>query len=356
MDAQLEVKELIRYITATFFDKKKYHISRTSLIKILYKTKKYTDDHPINKFLQFYWYEQGPYSPLLITLKDQMVSEGILHETNNGLVAEKSRIIDHDEFFEQLRNHVNQIINDAASNNSLTLIDDIYESDAPYRFYLSFKSRFLASLDNIIRDPNTHIKPDHLITILRETIGDLPNDVLFSKFKYNYLDFVELLSAIVESKKIIEFGSRLKNDSEEIFKVFARGVRILHHDPYYENDVDNWKEIFNNAINNMETNILSLYSEAKNTPIKNIRLSTLDDLIQEILSLKAKKKLVAVSFFPPIRDESINYGSLDASIFNKLSESDFKELLQKFHNSKNAIIDEADEDDLNVIKYRITAS
>lgn len=311
---------------------------------------------PIEEVLQFYWYEHGPFSPLIMEIKEEMKIEGIIHETDRGLVTEKSRIIQHDEFLQNIRAFLNQIINESYSDSSAALIDDIYNTDAPYRFYLSFKSRFAAALDNFYHDPNTHIKPDKLITILQETIGDLPNDPLFSNFKYNYLDFVELMTAVVEAKKINEFGERLQNDSNEIFKTFARGVRILHHDHYYEPEVEHWKEMFNESVFGMENNMLNLYCDAKNTPIKNIQLSTLDDLIQEILSLKAKKKLVAISFLPPIRDESINYGSLDASIFNKLSEPDFKILLQKFHNAKKAIIDRADDENLNAIKYRIIAS
>ncbi len=306
--------------------------------------------------LQFYWYEHGPYSPLILELKDEMKTEKIIQETDKGLVTEKSRIIEHDEFLQNIRSHINQIINESYSDSSATLIDDIYTTDAPYRFYLSFKSRFAAALDNFYRDPNTHLKSNQLITILEETIGDLPNEPLFSNFKYNYLDFVELLSAIVKAKKINEFGDRLQNDSNEIFKTFARGVRILHHDPYYETQVDHWKTIFNQAVSNVENNILSLYCDVQQTPITNIHVSTLEELIPEILSLKAKKKLAAVSFLPPIRDESINYGNLDATIFNRLAEEDFKELLQKFHTAKKAIIDKVDNDNLNAVTYRIIAS
>ena len=347
----------MRFCVATHFNKLGFAISKTKLLKFLYKaTTEIPQNNSLRNSIPFYWYIDGPFSPPLLTLKEQLLQDNILQSKGIGYIASNQRLCDHDESFQEIRQLLTKIITAPTSRTSTAVIDDLYEHEAPYKFYISFKSRFTGMLANYLHDNSSRFIHTHLEDILHRTVGELPNKSLFSQFKYAYLDFINILLKVTK----LELSEVSKVDVEKItwsiFETFAKGVRILHHDSYFEPQVQGWKIQFENSINNMEQSIDKLHELSKNLGLTDSNLLSFSTLIDHILNLKSKDKLVMVSFLPPKNDVALNYGNIDAELFKTMDDAEFQSLLKKFADSHNAIIHYAGKKDLESTSYRLLTS
>ena len=334
-----------------------YPISKTTLQKFLYKsTTELSDENPLKNTIPFYWYIHGPYSPPLITLNETLLEEDILKPKGKGYIASTTRLCKHDEFFEEARTALTKMIGSVTSANSTTVIEDLYAYEAPYQFYISFKSRFTAMLYNYLHDAHSRFKTEQLENILHQTIGELPNEPLFSRFKYAYLDFIDIMIKVIK----LDLPDNSKKDIETIswnlFETFAKGVRILHHDDYFDVKVPNWKTQFEDSINEMEQNIDQLHELSQNLGSKTTNRMTFQKLIERILNLKSKNELIMVSFLPSQNDSELNYGKIDAELFKQMNDDEFKALLKKFECSHNAIVHHSTKKDMESTTYRLLAS
>jgi len=359
----MRIKELIRYTADAYFKYRQYPISITTLQKILYKYKKeIPQNDSLHKHLQFYWYEQGPFSELISKYKDELLQDGILHPKNQGFVTQTPRLFNHASElhdgnlpFTEIRDDLLDIIREDTSVNSATIMEDVYSEDAPYEFYITFKNKFRASLHNYSFDQSTPIKYEQLLSLLHESIGGLPDVPMFSNFKFAFMDFIELIDALEKNHHLKEHGNLIYDVSYEIFKTFAKGVRIIHHDVYYNDKMESWEKSFLEEQKKIEFKIIELYDFVKNLGIKDIHFGSHSELTEHILQLRKNDELAMVSFLPPINDKSINYGSIDAALFNGKSDEELKNMLQECQSAKRAIIHKYNKSDLNTLKYKIMA-
>jgi len=357
MENELQIKELVRFCTAAHFDKLNLAISQTKIMKFLYKaTTEISDDNPLKNSIPFYWYIHGPYSEPLLKITKQLLQENILKRDGKRYIASKTRLCEHDIHLEEIRNALIKILNSSAAVSANTVIDELYAHEAPYGFYISYKSRFCAILHNYFHDKDSRFKHKQLENMLHTTIGELPNKPLFSRFKYAYLDFIDIMLQILKEDLSEDNKRHLENVTWKLFETFAKGVRILHHDSYFEDKIDGWKTQFEDSINEMEQNIDQLHGLSKRLGSKSTNLMDFQSLMNKILNLKSKDELVMVSFLPPKNDAELNYGKIDAALFKKMNDDEFEALLKKFENSHNAIIHHSTKKAMASTTYRLLAT
>ena len=334
---------------------KKFPISETKLLKILYKTKmNLPDNHPLKDALPFYWYLHGPYSPYILKLRDKMISEGKISSAGNGFVATATRLVDHFEnpSMTEARKIINRIIDESSSINALTITDDVYRTLAPTKFYISFKNEFQASLGSFLNDPSTRFKSEQVVDILEKTFGDIPNATLFRNYKYILRDFTELSSHLFQNENFKNYKNELKSIADSIFVTFAKGIRIKFHDKFYENEIEKWTSEFNDSVSELESKINQFALLLKNEKI-DTAFVTLDDLAIKILTLKSKNKLVMASFLPFTKNDELNDGRIDAELFDNKTNEELIELIKKFKNSRNAVIHYLKNNDIETENFKL---
>ena len=338
------------------FSKKKFPVGLTKLHKILYKTKiSLPENNPIKDCLPFFWYIHGPFSSHIDAIKNKMINEEKISENSDGLTATANRIIEHDDNIKLARTIMNDIIDETSSINSQTIMDDVYSSDAPCEFYISFKTKFPAYLNNFLKNPNPQFTSDDVVNILENTMGDLPNNSLFRPFKYSLRDFIELFSLIMQSKPSSESLDEFKKLNDQIFLTFAKGIRIENHDKFYDSNVEQWKSDFVASISNLEQKIINFSKEFKqNLPIS--PFVSFDELIKNILDLRSKNALIMTSFLPANDDEKFNHGRIDEELFKDKNDEQFKELLFNFKNSRNAVVHSLKKNELETVNYKLITS
>lgn len=355
MENKLKVKELLRFCVATHFDKLKIPMSETKLLKFLHETtNSLPETNTLKKSIPFYWYIHGPFSPPLLELSQELLNEKILKQNNQGFTATSHRLY-HDEDLQKAKQILTSIIDKSASANSMTAIKEP-NLQHPYRFYISFKREFSSKLYNYLYDENTIFKTKELKDILHGTIGDLANNSLFSRFKYAYLDYISIMIKLIKLE-LIEVSQKdtLQTTTDDLFETFAKGVRILHHDAYFDSEVPKWKKEFEESVNQMEQNIDRLYDLAVNLGANKTML-TFSTLVEQVLHLKSKDQLVMISFLPPRNIAQLNYGKIDAEFFEKLNDDEFQDLLNKFKNSHNAVVCHTIKKEIISTTYRMQAS
>lgn len=355
MESEKLTQELIRLCIHKHMETKKFPISETKLLKILYKTKmNLPNNHPLRDALPFYWYLHGPYSPYILKLKDKMISEGIISSAGNGFVASATRVVDHIEnpSITEARKIINRMIDDSSSTSALTIMDDVYRTFAPTKFYISFKNEFQASLSSFLNDPSTRFKSEQLVDILEKTFGDIPNATLFRNYKYILRDFTELSSHLFKNENFKNYKNELESIVDSIFVTFAKGIRIKFHDEFYENEIEKWTSEFNDSVSELESKINQFALLLKNEKI-DTAFVTLDDLATKILTLRSKNKLVMASFLPFTKNDELNDGRIDAQLFDNKTNEELIELIKKFKNSRNAVIHYLKNNDIETENFKL---
>lgn len=312
------------------------------------------ENNPVKESLPFYWYKHGPFSEYLTDIKQKMIVEGKIVEENGRCTATTNRIVEHDDNIKLARKNMIAIINES-SNNSQRLMDEIYHTDAPCGFYLSFKNNFDAAVHNFLNDPNTNFKPEDLIDILENSMGDLPNDSIFRNFKYSLRDFIELFAETIQTKSVLEFAAPLQKIIKEIFNTFANGIRIKNHDEFYDSETEKWRAEFDESVSNLNEKADIFFKEYKQN-LKHSPFVTFEELLANILDLRSKDALIMTSFVSPDFSENLNYGRIDAELFNDKNEDQFKELLYNFKNSRNAVVHYLKKDELETTNYKLITS
>ena len=352
-----KVKEIIRFCIHAHFKKQNLPISKTRLLKFLYKaTNRVPVGNSLRKCIPFYWYIHGPYSEPLLELVQQMTDEQIIRVDRNGYMAAGRRLCEYDEDLIQVRERLADIIGESTSSSAIATIEELYREEAPYGFYVSFKSKFHGMLNNYLHDDSTRYRAKDLEAVLHQAIGELPNRTLFSQFKYAYLDFIAIMTRLAESELTEESKTRIKQSAQDVFETFAKGVRILEHDPHFERMVPIWNKEFEESVRRMEQNIDMLHALATSTGSGNTNRISFSTLVKKALELKSRGRLAMVSFLPTRNNVQSRHGQIDAALFKKMTDGEFQDLLRGFEGAHNAIICQSTGHDLKSTTYRLSAS
>ena len=268
------LEELIRNVFEKFERKGRIGISKKQILKILYNVKMdLPEENKIKEILAFYWYKNGPYSPLIIEKITMLSSKKMIQRVNRQDIEIykysqeniHTRIIEHDDDLSQTISLIIEKINEFKNMNDT--IHSMYSDNAPYNLYTSYKNEFSNKFENFCK----HIFANQDISSIRfspvdiddcfiQVILDIPHDKCFRQFMFALNLYSQGLFAILSHKlpydqTILNLLQQAYNLREDIWNTFASGVRIQHHDSYYNDKVDNWQEIYDENVANLRQHV-----------------------------------------------------------------------------------------------------
>ncbi len=277
----LLIKELIRLTFHSFKHSKNLKkIPKKTIQKVLYKlNKQLPDGHTTKNIIPFYWYLAGPYSEKIDEVISIMKQDQDIINENNGIFElyqfnsahSYKRFMDNNLFdLQETRQKISNIVDDMTGFNNLQLVRDVYD-ESPLMFYPTYKSQFLVYFESFCNyfleqnDLKNHFTEEEILESLTKSKLSLPSDNLFIIFNQHFQRFTELITVVLtyEKKTSSEFLTVLepsKNISNDIWQTFAYGARILEHDDFYDNRINDWKQKFDSQISILE---ISLNSTSK---------------------------------------------------------------------------------------------
>lgn len=247
---------------------KKTYITKKQILKILYLAKtKMSDDNPIKNQLAYYWYLEGPHSEVVYESIDYLVSNGMVvcHKRKNSETYQYDSnkkyipLVQPNNYLDESRKCITETVDDF--NHTEDAVNDIY-NQAPYAWYKTYKQEFKVKFDdfckNIIANKKTMYEPKDILNILDDTVLDFPPLSEFIELRMIFMDFAKIINAFLRSEylKYKDKFNVLQTLCNEIWIAFAYGVRVKHHDMYYDHRVDSWKNMYDEKINKLNKKIL----------------------------------------------------------------------------------------------------
>lgn len=214
------------------------------------------DDNEIKELLPYYWYIDGTVSDTV----QAAVNHGIGTDTfdsgptaNTGagqwyrLSDAYSASLDSIDSgdLEAAKQEIDLVLDedyDVFSSHE-EKIEGIYE-EAPYEFQRYFKLHILFSIEQLAAGRPLHLGTDNLASEISTAEAYLPLDPEFDEFNELFSRYVNTskryLTLVGEDSPAL--ADRFKQLSESVWRLFCQQLRLLEHDPFYEQKVDNWKE------------------------------------------------------------------------------------------------------------------
>ena len=250
-------------------------ITKQQILKILFKTKELLpDDNPVKSHLAYYWYVDGPYSEVIYSNIDKLVSMGIVNRYKTSeyetykLTPARTLIplVPFNDYVDRAREMVSQVIK--TFSNIDTAIDEIY-AKAPFRWYVTYRREFQPKFESygnaILNSRKSMYTKDDISNCLDNAVLEYPTPPEFIEHQRIFMDFSKMLNSFLYSSKSSahicnEMLRTLLPLADRIWKVFAEGVRITQHDDYYNDKVEKWKNVYKSNINTLDSDII-LYTK-----------------------------------------------------------------------------------------------
>lgn len=255
---ELYIRELIRVIFDQLAHNEKPSVHKFWVLKILYLVKKQLpQSNPIKDDLAFYWYKYGPFSDVIVNIldKDEHINKNSDGSYSYSEQDRNTHVMDHDE---SIREALSKVIPIVEKFRKSDIRKEVYD-DAPYQWYESYSS-FKKMLDTYYRhtfekgrDSNPYIRAD-ILEALDETLGTKSLEERFTEFRLAYNGFVRMVISILKVPDIENYKDefyRLCQISEDIWDVFAKGIRTRYHDRYYTDQVEKWELDYQNAVSKL---------------------------------------------------------------------------------------------------------
>ena len=287
MDENMVVKNLILYLFDSISEKDYKGLNKFRTHKLLFKLKtELSDDHPLKEKIPYYWYFHGPYSEIVNTQINQLNSDYIKTNEHNLFYLNKS--IKESDISKIIDDEVINIIENLLEPKNFYNIDKIvYEEDAPYEFMPLYKLKFIKELEEYVKSVKYNNTNSHLLTEIIERYYELkvtlPLEPLFKDFNDIFLIFSADLNRVFEyHDDNLNYLERTLKNTARIWKTFAYGIRINHHDKYYDSRVNDWKRIFLTDLSKLKT----IINRFDNFTIKEIQVEEIEfsDISKRILS------------------------------------------------------------------------
>ena len=282
------VQELIRIVFARMNTHRGYrNASKKAILKILFQAKQHlSDDNPIKNELPFYWYKEGPYSTLIYETIDDLQNKGLISLSNSGYntyLFDRDRInvplMHSNMHIDEAKNAIKTVIDEFTHIGAL--VEEVYRT-APYKWYDTYNLKFKVRFNNFCkgvsssnRGTGTYSRED-ILRDLEDVVLDFPLFPDFSELYRIFMKFARLLNSFLHTDNCLEHKdlfSILQKISDFIWEVFACGVRIKHRDVYYENNVDDWTEIYNTKINSLDADLCRNQNKIKQASTYVVKLA-----------------------------------------------------------------------------------
>lgn len=247
--------------------RKRRNLSKKAVLKILFQAKKrLPDDNPIKDALPFYWYKAGPYSDVIYAAIGSLQDDGMLLESRTkyktycfSSAKANFPLVHADPHMDEARSAITEVV--GTSSHTEPLISEVYR-DAPYQWYatynIKFKVPFSEFCKSSARSGPGGRKRDDILNALDDAVLDFPQFPEFPELYRAFMKFTRLLSSFLltpghaEHKDVFPI---LESMSNKIWNAFAYGVRIGHHDTYYDNKVDGWIKTYKTALAGLDANL-----------------------------------------------------------------------------------------------------
>ena len=166
-----------------------------------------------------------------------------------------------DAHMDEAKDAINSVMDEFTHIDAL--VKEVYRT-APYKWYDTYNLKFKVRFNNFCngvsssnRSTGTYSRED-ILQNLEDVVLDFPLFPDFSELRRIFMRFARLLNSFLHTDNCLErkdLFSILQKISESIWDVFTYGVRIKHHDVYYENNMDNWTETYNTEINSLDADL-----------------------------------------------------------------------------------------------------
>lgn len=213
------------------------------------------EDNAVFELLPYYWYIDGPVSDTVqqavnLGLENRTLDAGPTAATGTGqwhtLATE----------FRATSNTIESQDMDAANQDLERVLDEynvyggheekiegIYD-DAPYAFQRYFKLHVLFTIEDFASGRPLHLGTDNLASDISTAEAYLPLDPVFEEFNELFSRFVNTAQRYFEhvDDESRELGDRFKQLSEGVWRLFCQQLRLVEHDPYYDDQADDWRD------------------------------------------------------------------------------------------------------------------
>ncbi len=239
-------------------------ISKRAIHKAIFKAKQESKSDNIKNCAPFYWFNYGPYSELVEAVLNELLFTGDLTEVR---VSEETSLLtmvtkgrkNHENMFNEFSiNYAKDIekFDVIVRNMNFFMLDrhimEIYNEYAPFTFMKIYPHAFLPKLktlySKIITGQTTlslEAENEELEDLLYECEANLPVDSLFENFNLSFSTYATALSRALDGERDTSIFSSALELADEIWFTFAKGVRILAHDEFYNDRVPQWTYQFN---------------------------------------------------------------------------------------------------------------
>ena len=265
---QCTIQELIRIAFYRLYTRKDLrHVSRKAILKVLFHAKqRLPNSNPIKDTLAYYWYKEGPYSSLIYENIDHLQASGIITPSNSKYktyLFDRDRIsiplTQSDKHMDEAKSAITETVDGFTHINAL--VEDLY-SEAPHKWYdtynLKFKVHFNNFCDKAASRNSARYTRDDILHDLEDAVIDFPPFPDFSELRRIFMRFARMLNSFLHTSDCLEHKEMfpiLKSISNSIWNAFAYGVRIEHHDAYYEKEVNKWIAMYKEEISNLDADI-----------------------------------------------------------------------------------------------------
>lgn len=252
--------DLIKFLLCEL-KKRNMPISHLKLQEIIFKIKmELGKDHPLYEKLPFYWYEEGPFSEI-VAEEFKKICDKHCHKLSSDEMVSYFRELSNKNNLIENYPAIKDISDDVFKNRDFFLNrfdEEIYINYAPYSFMHPFKLLFEATINE-----NFYLSSDKYLKTYLNCICQLPYDDLLSDFFILFSRTYSRLELINRANQFMNHWNLIRALIQQSWFCFARGIRILFHDKFYDCKIDAWKCEFDENMRDLERS-LNLFEEDTN--------------------------------------------------------------------------------------------
>ena len=238
--------DLVEYLLFRLKEKN-MPISKYKMQKFIFKIKMdLGKNHELYDDLPYYWYFNGPFSEILNDSWNYIlpkcsfnINSAFLNDKSYNRFNVENNIV---SSYSEIEVFTNQILSESFHD----LDKVIYKEYAPYSCMYSFKYEIFNKA-NTIRSSN-YFDVDNYIDIFYDCESQLPCESYFNEFNDLFSKFSTNLDIINDENNFNNFWNFLRDPIIELWKTFARGLRVNFKDDFYNYKVNLWDMKYKNSI------------------------------------------------------------------------------------------------------------
>ncbi|MBQ9024964.1 MAG: hypothetical protein IJ104_01080, partial [Methanobrevibacter sp.] len=227
-------------------------ISKYKMQKVIFKLKMdLGKNHELYDELPYYWYFHGPFSETVNDSWNYILPKCNVNLNSLILSDEYYKMFDIENNIISGYSEIESFINQILSNESFHDLDKyIYKEYAPYSFMYSFKYQIFNTA-NTIRSSN-YFDVDKYIDIFYDCESQLPCESYFNEYNDLFSKLSTNLDLINDENNFNNYWNFLRDPIVELWKTFARGLRVNFKDDFYNYKVSSWDRKYKSSINELK--------------------------------------------------------------------------------------------------------